>query len=169
MVSMAVPAPKGPERDHKGRFLEQSLTVDGANLMEICAKLYGLGLKRPQVARHIAPYFQQGYRGARRKLRKWEEQQAFRDLMWKHAVHKLDLDTPQILEGVSKAAKRGRVDAAKLALAITERHTDKSDMPAVVELRLQQVERPDRAAIRPGPEREIGPASTTDVVRPQDS
>lgn len=131
---------------------------------EAAAKLYGQGFRRPQIARalleHLVP--SRNLKAARGRLAKWENEKEFRDLIWKHSIQKLDMDTPHILDGIGKAAKRGRVDAAKLALTLTERYTDKSDMPQSVELRLVGVERPGRAAIRPEPERELPRASTTD-------
>jgi hypothetical protein len=66
----------------------------------------------------------------RKKLKRWEQSQSFRDLIWELAVVDLDLDSPAILRGVSRSAKRGRVDAAKLALEITGRHVTKGDQTA---------------------------------------
>ena len=37
-----------------------------------------------------------------------------------------DLATPQIMQGVVSRAKRGRVDAAKLALELAQRYTPKA-------------------------------------------
>ena len=74
--------------------------------------------------------FEQQLRAARTKLKRWESQQAFRDLVWELAVVDLDLTTPSILRGVARSAKRGRVDAAKLALEITGRHVTKGDQTA---------------------------------------
>jgi hypothetical protein len=46
----------------------------------------------------------------------------------------LDLSTPDILKGLARKARRGRVDAAKLALEITGRHVTKGEatMPNIV-------------------------------------
>jgi hypothetical protein len=74
--------------------------------------------------------FEQQLRAARTKLKRWENQQAFRDMVWELAVVDLDLTTPAILRGVARSAKRGRVDAAKLALEITGRHVTKGDQTA---------------------------------------
>jgi hypothetical protein len=79
----------------------------------------------------------------RYRLRQWESKQWFRDLVWDAAVVELDMSTPQILRGVAAKAKRGRVDAAKLALGITGRYTDKQDQtPAAVTINLVGVPRP---------------------------
>jgi hypothetical protein len=80
---------------------------------------------------------------ARTKLRKWERNQDFRDLLYVHATTLLDLETPRILQGVASKAKRGRVDAARLALEITGRHNPKGDVqPAQVALVISGVPRP---------------------------
>ena len=102
------------------------------------AKLYGQGWKRPQIAkalhRQLIPNTratpEQQLRAARNKLRSWERQPAFRDLVWDTALTDMDLATPAILQGVTRSAKRGRVDAAKLALEITGRHVTKGDQTA---------------------------------------
>jgi len=73
---------------------------------------------------------EQQLQAVRTKLKRWEQQQAFRDLVWELAVVDLDMDAPAILRGVSRSAKRGRVDAAKLALEITGRHVTKGDQTA---------------------------------------
>jgi hypothetical protein len=53
-----------------------------------------------------------------------ESTQWFRDALYEMAVVRTDLAIPQILEGIVKKAKRGRVDAAKLALAVSGRQVD---------------------------------------------
>jgi len=78
------------------------------------------------------------------KLRRWEYSQEFRDLVYKYAVVDLDMDTPAILVGLSKRAKRGRVDAARLALELTGRHSKDSDTaPVNVTVNLANVARPE--------------------------
>lgn len=102
------------------------------------AKLYGQGLKRPQIARAMVKHMstnphrplEQQLRQVRNKLKRWEGNADFRDLVWEQAVVDLDMDSPAILRGISRSAKRGRVDAAKLALEITGRHITKGDQTA---------------------------------------
>jgi hypothetical protein len=69
-------------------------------------------------------------------------------MVWQHAVVELDMSTPAILRGVAAKAKRGRVDAAKLALSITGRHQEKSsDIPTAVTINLNGVPRPQMQAV----------------------
>lgn len=80
---------------------------------------------------------------ARAKLRRWEHKQEFRDLIYHKAVVDLDLETPAILKGIAGKAKRGRVDAARLALEVTGRHNPKGDQaPAQVVVAINGIPRP---------------------------
>lgn len=154
---MAVPAKKLPPRDSLGKF-DNSITIPGEDRKQIAAQLYGLGFKRSQIAQYMVHVLSpsKDLKSARRILLKWEQEKDFRDLIYQFAVVKMDMETPHVLKGITRAAKRGRVDAAKLVLGITERYTDKSEMPTEVTIKLAEVVRPtDRAAIRPGSEREI--------------
>ena len=156
-----------PKKYRAGQFQEATATIPAADVKETAAKLYGHGFKRAQVAQYLVQYLSPSgsLKAARMKLAKLELTQDFRDLIWKHAVVKTDLEAPKIMEGIVGAAKRGRVDAAKLALGIAGRYTDRSDMPTEVTLRLEGFNRPNdrqeptrdelkgRAALPPG----IGP------------
>jgi len=139
---MAVPAKKLPNEDSVGQFPE---VFTPEVVREHAAQLYGRGFRRAQIARALQNHLTSSGNGksARKKLAKWEQQQEFRDLIWKHAVVKTDLEAPKIMEGIVGAAKRGRVDAAKLALGIAGRYTDRSDMPTEVTLRLEGFNRPN--------------------------
>lgn len=126
-----------------------------------CAVLYGLGHSRKEIARVLAAkiYTEKEWdreaklTSARRLLRAWEQKSWFRDLVWDSAVVELDMKTPQILRGVAAKAKRGRVDAAKLALGITGRYVDKAnDIPAAVTINLVGIPRPERQAVGTGEE-----------------
>jgi len=102
---------------------------------------------------HLAPAERPGKRDrtqeereaqARHKLRRWEKTQKFRDLVYEVAVVKLDMDVPQILEGVSNRAKRGRVDAARLALEVTGRHNPKGEQQAPnITVQIANIPRPE--------------------------
>lgn len=81
---------------------------------------------------------------AYQKLRRWAtKDQAFRDLIYHEAVVSLDLKTPLILGGIAKAAIRGRVDAAKLALEVTGRHTSHEAPITNVAVVLNNIPRPE--------------------------
>ena len=120
---------------------------------ETAARLYGRGFKRSQIARALMVYLyptngvartdEQKMSHCMHKLRRWEYTQEFRDLVYRYAVVDLDMDTPGILVGLSKRAKRGRVDAARLALELTGRHTkDAENGPVNVTVNLANVARP---------------------------
>lgn len=123
------------------------------DVRETCAKLYGRGFGRGQIARamqdHLYPADgtarteEQKLSTVRAKLRRWEYSQDFRDLVYRYAVVDLDMATPAILTGLGRRAKRGRVDAARLALELTGRHTkDDNATPVNVTVNLANVARP---------------------------
>ena len=130
--------------------LEVSPTTD--QLQDAVAKLYGRGFKRPDIARALLPYLTAGTNprteeerlaSARAKLRRWEQSQKFRDLVYKYAVVKVDMGMPEVLDGVFRKAKRGRVDAAKLLLEITGRHSSKeATAEANVTVQIANIPRP---------------------------
>lgn len=154
---MAVPAPNGQNGNSVGEMPTMEMVREAA------AKLYGRGFTRPQIARALQLHLTSSgdVKQARQKLRKWEHQQEFRDLIWKHAVIKTDLAGPKILEGVVGQAKRGRVDAAKFALSLAGRYQERSDVPTEVTIKLDGFVRPEhrqlsgRAALPPGPTTEM--------------
>jgi hypothetical protein len=129
-----------------------SAPPDRETVREHAAKLYGQGYERRVIARillnHLVPNGLHRpedvrMRQARQRLRDWEHQQTFRDLVYASAVVKLDMSTPAILKGVASKAKRGRVDAARLALELTGRHNPKGDQtPAQVAVIISGVPRP---------------------------
>jgi hypothetical protein len=79
----------------------------------------------------------------------------FRDLIFQEAVVSLDLKTPLILNGVAKAAQRGRVDAARLALEVTGRHTSHEAQVTNVQVVLQNIPRPVAAEVIDGEAEEL--------------
>lgn len=118
------------------------------------ARLYGLGYSRLEVAKAVGrSYFLskeitdlRKVRMMTKRLQKLERDQWFRDLVWDSAVVNLDMQGPQILRGVAAKAKRGRVDAAKLALGITGRYIDKAnETPSAVTINLVGIPRPVQA------------------------
>jgi hypothetical protein len=135
-----------------GAKSELEVVPDRDTIMQTTAKLYGQGYDRGTIAKLMLDHLTPGTAGrsrqyrlkaARAKLRLWEHQQDFRDLVYTGAVVKLDLQSPAILNGLANRAKRGRVDAARLALELTGRHNPKGDQaPAQVALVISGVPRP---------------------------
>ena len=136
-VDLAGHAANGPiqSRDSSsGPLLD--LLSEPSELEKHVAQLYGRGFQRKQIAQALVEYLipdkyldnrPRRLQAARRKLLGWERSKHFRDLMYEHSVVALDLQVPQILRGVAGAARRGRVDAAKLALEVTGRHTSREN------------------------------------------
>lgn len=140
------------KENHSANSLEVRLPLD--EVAQIAARLYGQGASRGQIAKamvdHICPV-QEGrknqreyrVRKARSTLAKWEMTQSFRDMVYDNAVVKLDMSTPAILAGVTKAAKKGKVDAARLALELAGRHSSKGEMGDThVEIKIANIPRP---------------------------
>mgnify|MGYP000909817274 CR=1 FL=1 len=76
-------------------------------------------------------------------FKEWEEDPAWRDRLWNEVQKNLDLQSAGMVEGVVKAAKRGRVDAAKFGLELAGRYTPKGeDKPAVVNIQFGSMPRP---------------------------
>ena len=120
-----------------------------AKLRLTAAKLYGRGLKKSEIARALADHLshratpEQRYSSAYRRICRWELQDSFRDLVYQHAVVKLDLAAPRILQGISRKAATGRVDAARLALELTGRHVPKGEThPTQIVLQMGNIPRP---------------------------
>lgn len=144
-------------QDGTERVGDEVVRVHGDIVRETAAKLYAQGYERRHIARimldHLVPNGkdrpeEQRLSQARTKLRNWEKSDKFRDLIWKQGLIKIDLQSPAILNGVLKKAKRGRVDAARLLLEVTGRHNPKGDVqPTQVSLVIQGVPRP---VISPG-------------------
>lgn len=147
---MAGSAPLEPKIGVIGETGTAEIAVD--HVRETAAELYGRGYLRRRIARilvdHLVPNgrdrpLEQRLTQARAKLRRWERNQAFRDLVFNKAVVELDMSTPGILKGVAKQGKKGRVDAARFALEITGRHNPKGDqVPTQVAIVFQGVPRP---------------------------
>lgn len=120
-------------------------------LREHAAKLFGLGFKRREIARALLDYLapddgsplDQRQKKAYRTVRKWEFQPTFRDLVHEHALVALDMEGPNIYEAIGRQAKRGKIDAAKLALELTGRYSPKGDhQPAQVAVVFTGLDRP---------------------------
>lgn len=100
-----------------------------------CAMLLGQGYTVGQVAERMVDYIVQTSRStpekkkkqARTRIRKWRQRQDFRDLVYECTLERLDNETPQMLAGILRKAKAGRVDAAKLVLELTQRHVPRGE------------------------------------------
>ena len=117
------------------------------------AALLGQNKSRGQVARileqHLLTPQQKRYTPQRqrllclRKIRRWQRNKEFRDLVWAFALERLDARTPAILDGVADRAVAGRVDAAKLTLEVAGRYSPKGhDQPTAVQIVVNGVPRP---------------------------
>lgn len=110
-----------------------------SRLEAVVVQLYSQGVERRLVAKlllkHLCPPNgdlspNQRYRLAKRRLRQLEERKWFRDAVWKQALQDADLETPAIIAGLVRKAKRGRVDASKLVLGLTGRYQEVGDQQA---------------------------------------
>lgn len=150
---MAGPAESGTISELSSGSAELAAAVVSHDILqETVAGLYGRGLARAKIARilvdHLCPTgrdrpLEQRLSQARSKLRRWERTKKFRDMVYNRAVVELDMSTPQILQGVSRKARQGRVDAARLALEVTGRHNPKGEQsPTQVAVVFTDVPRP---------------------------
>jgi hypothetical protein len=140
--------------------MDQSL-VAGANkpakrelsqLQISAATAYGHGMSRREIAKamleHLTPTtvgkpMDFRMKRATRRLRLWEKNQVFRDRVYSGAITNVDMAVPSILNGIVGRARRGRVDAARLALEITGRHNPKGEQNApVVVVAIDGIQRP---------------------------
>jgi len=150
------PLPNAYEQPTGEAVLPTGEKVEFSEVQLAAAQLYGSGYRRRQIMRilfdTIAPAKRPGRRDrtieerqslARNKLRRWERSPKFRDLIYSVAVQELDLETPAILRGVANRAKRGRVDAARLALEVTGRHNPKGqEKPTEIHVQIANIPRP---------------------------
>lgn len=120
-------------------------------VQEAAIKLAASGLKRGEIAEALVDYLvsknikpaSKRMRKARAKIAQWEQTQWYRDKVWELSVNKLDVDSPNILAGIARKARRGETHAARLALEVTGRHNPKGDnAPAVVNISFGGLPRP---------------------------
>jgi hypothetical protein len=124
------------------------------------ATAYGHGMSRRQIAKAMLDSLtpttvgqpeQIRMRRATRKLRIWEKKQQFRDQVYSGAIANVDMALPMVLNGVVGRARRGRVDAARLALEITGRHNPKGEQSApMVVVAIDGIKRPGPIQIEDG-------------------
>jgi hypothetical protein len=102
---------------------------------------------------------------ARIRLRRWMSTQKFRDLLWEETMVGLDLDSPQIVRGVARKAKAGRVDAARLALELNGRYAPHTEVtPAQINIQFGAVPRPRRSS----DDADVVDADPDDIVEIED-
>jgi acyl-CoA hydrolase len=83
---------------------------------------------------------------ARQRIRTWMSTQKMRDLLWEETMIGLDMDSPQIVRGIARKAKAGRVDAARLALELNGRHAPQAEVtPAQINIQFGNIPRPRRS------------------------
>jgi hypothetical protein len=138
-MSVAVPIQTGP----KERSLDPNRGQRALSEVEyIAVRLYASGKTRGHIAillsDHVYPKKpkKDAVKAMKKRLRSWEETQWFRDAVYDATMTKTDMALPQIMAGVRSRAKRGRVDAARLALEVTGRHNPRgeSSAPSVVQI-----------------------------------
>jgi hypothetical protein len=137
-------AERDAEKTEDGEVFSGQLRKNTPHLTQLqrtVVELYARGRSRKSVIELLGDHL--GPRPGR-KLRHWEETQWFRDAVYDASIVHTDLQIPTILRGVVRRAKRGRVDAAKLALEVTGRHStrDTDATPAVVNINFGGLPRP---------------------------
>lgn len=136
---MAVPAKK-PVNQSQLEVPDRISRLNG--LQHLAVRLYADGKTRTAIAELLAPRVfpkkdpDEAKRLMRKRLRSWEETQWFRDAVYDYSMMEVDMDIPRILKGVRARARRGRVDAARLALEVTGRHNPRGQeqQPSVVQI-----------------------------------
>jgi hypothetical protein len=109
------------------------------------AKLLAAGFAPKAVAEAMKDYLSPtgNERSAYHKLNRWRyRDKKFRDLIYEQAVLKLDLNSPDMLDGIHRSARRGRVDAARFALELTGRHVKEEQQVTQVNVVLNNIARP---------------------------
>jgi EAL domain-containing protein (putative c-di-GMP-specific phosphodiesterase class I) len=123
--------------------LETEIPLEEIRLQ--AAKLLAAGFHPKAVATAMKSYLSPtaNERSAYHKLNRWRyKDKAFRDLIYEQAVLKLDLNSPDILDGIRRSARRGRVDAARFALELTGRHVKEEQQVTQVNVVLNNIARP---------------------------
>jgi len=120
-------------------------------VQEKAARLFAAGKTIPQIAKllgdtihpHVAnrPY---QLKKSRTTLRRWFLTNKMRDAVYEHGRILLDLESTAIMRGISRKAREGRVDAARLALELNGRHAPNTEeKPAQIVLAFGNVPRPE--------------------------
>lgn len=115
-----------------------------------CARMMARGTALRVIAKKLADYIvpdepdrQKQLKKARARIRSWARTQKFRDAIYEEALIRVDQKTGEIMDGVVEKAVAGRVDAARLALEITGRHSPHTEIqPAQVNVVFSGIPRP---------------------------
>jgi len=127
--------------------------TDWTDVQLMAAELLGQGLSRHAVAKkldgHLLSKRQKAMPVRRqrmyqlRRLRHWQRNKLFRDLVWEFTVEALDNQSAAMANGVARRGATGRVDAAKFGLELAGRYTPKGhDQPTAVQIVVSGVPRP---------------------------
>ena len=101
---------------------------------------------------------------ARIRIRTWLSTEKMRDLLWEETMVGLDIDSPQIVRGIARKAKAGRVDAARLAFELNGRHTPQAEVtPAQINIQFGNIPRPRRDHSNPEADIEIDPDDVVEI------
>lgn len=114
------------------------------------ARMMAKGTPLRVIARKLADYVvpdeadrQKQLKRTRARIRTWARTQKFRDAIYEEAMLRVDQKTGEILDGVVEKAIAGRVDAARLALEVTGRHSPHTEIqPAQVNVVFSGIPRP---------------------------
>lgn len=160
MVDVANKSSK--KRTTTGRQPSTDLVVQGEHrwtpLEVAVVELYGRGVSRKAIARtyvdriakpqEVGESMVRRLKRANRKLMALERRPWFRDKLFDLAIVMTDLQVTDILKGVVGEAKRGKVDAAKLALELTGRYSPQGETaPSNIQVHFGFLPRPDRSHI----------------------
>jgi len=145
-ANLVAPALKGSIEvlEENNQTLESQISRDEIRLQ--AAKLLAAGFQPKKIASAMARYLSPtaNPESAYQKLNRWRYRDAaFRDLVYQQSVLRLDLNSPDILDGIRRSARRGRVDAARLALELTGRHVKEEASVTQVNVVLQNIPRPE--------------------------
>ena len=109
------------------------------------AKLLAAGFHPKAVAQAMKDYLSPtgNELSAYHKLNRWRyKDKAFRDMIFEQSILKLDLNSPDMIDGLFRSARRGRVDAARFALELTGRHVKEESQVTQVNVVLNNIARP---------------------------
>ena len=156
---MAVQRKKNPKKKNlPGGPINSSNSPRPLKAIQVLvARKLGQGYSVPEIARAYADQIcpnsdkKSRLRQARNRIRAWARREDFRDLVWAAGLNNVDIQSGSILAGVTKKARAGRVDAARLALEVTGRHSPNAEItPAVVQVVFTDMPRPRREHLQQG-------------------
>jgi hypothetical protein len=141
---MAGPAELVPNQSPNGDLTKPFSPETKLSTLQVhAARHLGNGISAKRVAMAMVDHLAPGdgvtprhkrVQRAYSRINYWKRDQAFRDAIYAAAVVQVDTRLPQVLNGITEKAIRGRVDAARLVLELTGRHNPKGEghSPTVV-------------------------------------